>query len=292
MRREEIDSVLEQMAAAGWGAGKFMGLETVAGGIHDAHRMRFERADVFLKTTRLESAARLASEAFSLARLRESATLLLPEPLLHGLAGEMSWLAIRWLDLFPASPDAQRRLGALLADMHRCEADRYGWPQNNHIGTNSQLNGWSDDWGAFFVQQRLEPQLRLAERQARGEWLQRGFRLLERVPQLLGSHRPEASLLHGDLWSGNIAMRRDGEPVVYDPAAWFGDRETDIAMTELFGGFTPDFYSAYNDAWPLDAGYEQRRPLYQLYHVLNHVNMFGGGYERQAARMIDELLAD
>jgi fructosamine-3-kinase len=120
----------------------------------------------------------------------------------------------------------------------------------------------------------------------------RGERLLEALPALLERHRPPASLLHGDLWSGNYAYTRDGEPAIFDPATYYGDRETDLAMTELFGGFPREFYAAYQSAWPLDAGYATRKRLYNLYHVLNHFNLFGGGYLAQAQGLIDGLLSE
>lgn len=290
MRREDLDNLLEQLAAAGWEAGEFRGIETVAGGLHDAHRLRFERADIFLKTTRYERAAMLDDEADGLAALRRSGTVITPQPLLHGIAGEMAYLALRWTDLHPPTPEAQQRLGRMLAALHRCEADRYGWPRDNHIGLIRQPNGWCDDWATFFAEQRLGFQLRLAEQRG-ADWVDRGFELLDRLPRLLDGHEPSPSLLHGDLWNGNMAMRADGEPVIFDPAVYHGDRETDLAMTELFGGFSPAFYSTYEEEWPLDDGYAERRPLYQLYHVINHANMFGSGYERQAVRLIESLLA-
>lgn len=289
MRKEELDSLLEQLQDAGWSAGPFRGLETVAGGVHDAHRIRFERGDIFLKTNRLENAVMLADEAEGLRRLRATGTVLMPKPLLHGVAGDTAWLAMRWLDLYPAMTEAQQRLGRMLANLHRVEADRYGWAGDNHIGLVRQTNAWSEDWCEFFAERRLGFQLRLLERRGTFDWVRRGFELVDALPRLLGGHRPAPSLLHGDLWNGNMAMRGDGEPVIYDPAVHYGDRECDIAMTELFGGFSPAFYSAYEEEWPLDDGYTERRPLYQLYHVLNHANMFGGGYAQQAARMIEAL---
>lgn len=291
MRKEDLDSVLEQLADAGWQAGAFRGSEAVAGGVHVAHRLRFERADIFLKTTRLENAAMLDDEAESLARLRETGTVILPRPLLNGIAGEVAYLALKWIDLHPAVPAAQQRMGRMLANLHRCEADRFGWQRDNHIGLTRQVNTWSDNWCEFFGEHRLGYQLRLAARAGETAWVQRGFELLDVLPRLLDGHQPVASMLHGDLWNGNAAMRGDGEPVLYDPAAYYGDRETDLAMTQLFGGFSPAFYAAYGEEWPLDEGYEDRQPLYQLYHVINHANMFGGGYAKQAGRMIEALLA-
>lgn len=291
MRKEDLDSLCEQLAAAGWRGGNLRGVETITGGVHHAHRLRFEHGDLFLKTARLENAALLDDEAESLARLRETGTVILPRPLLNGLTSETAWLALKWIDLYPAVPDAQQRLGRMLAALHRCEADRYGWQRDNHIGLTRQCNAWSDNWCEFFTDQRLGFQLRVAEQRTNDVWVKRGFALLDVLPRMLDGHQPPASLLHGDLWSGNFAMRADGEPVIFDPAAYYGDRETDLAMTELFGGFSPVFYATYEEEWPLDDGYEERRALYQLYHVVNHANMFGGGYAKQAARMIDGLLA-
>lgn len=292
MRKEELDSLCEQLQEAGWEGGAFRSVEKIAGGIHDAHCMRFANGRLFLKTTRLESAAMLDDEADALERLRASGSVLLPKPLLNGVAGEIAYLALKWIDLYPATSDAQRRLGYMLANMHRFEADRHGWHRSNHIGTMRQINDWCDDWCEFFATRRLEFQLRLAERRGGNrDWIREGFGLMDRLPNLLDGYQPVPSLLHGDLWNGNMAMRFDGEPVIFDPAAWHGDRETDLAMTELFGGFSADFYSAYAEEWPLEPGYAERKPLYQLYHVINHYNMFGGGYERQAASLIKQLLA-
>ncbi|HEX6928433.1 MAG TPA: fructosamine kinase family protein [Gammaproteobacteria bacterium] len=291
MRREDLESLLEQLSEAGWRAGKFRSLEKVAGGVHDAHRLRFESADIFLKTTRLENAVMLDDESEALTRLRATGTIIAPRPLLNGVAGEIAYLALRWLELHPALPAAQQRLGRMLAALHRCEADRYGWERDNHIGLTRQRNAWSDNWCEFFIDRRLGFQLRRAESTSNNGWVRRGLELLDVLPRMLDGYQPAASMLHGDLWSGNMAMREDGEPVIYDPATHHGDRECDIAMTELFGGFSPAFYSAYEEEWPLDEGYADRRPLYQLYHVINHVNMFGGGYVKQASAMIEGLLA-
>jgi len=291
MHRDDIESVLEQLAGAGWQAGEFLDIEAVASGVHDACRLRFEQSDIFLKITRYENAAMLNDEAYSLACLRESETVILPRVLLSGLAGETAWLALEWLELFPASATAQHRLGGMLAALHRCKAEQYGWPRDNYIGFTHQPNAWSGNWCEFLVEQRLGFQLRLAEKHNSADWVQRGLRLLEATPAVFDGYQPEPSLLHGDLWNGNMGMRVDGEPVVFDPAAYYGDREADLAMTELFGGFTPSFRSGYEAAWPLDDGYDMRRSFYQLYHLLNHANMFGSGYEGRAARMIDGLLA-
>jgi fructosamine-3-kinase len=141
--------------------------------------------------------------------------------------------------------------------------------------------------------QRLGFQLRLAAQNSLGTKLQRlGELLLANLEGFFPGYRPPASLLHGDLWGGNAAFAISGEPVVFDPAVYYGDREADLAMTELFGGFDSRFYAAYREAWPLDPGYGTRKTLYNLYHILNHANLFGGGYVSQTENMLQRLLAE
>jgi protein-ribulosamine 3-kinase len=173
-------------------------------------------------------------------------------------------------------------LGEMIARIHRTIAPRYGWHRDNHIGLGVQANGWCEDWAEFWLERRIRPQLDLARRN--------GFAIKEPpVQRLLGDHRPSPSLLHGDLWRGNAGFT-GGEPVVFDPAVYYGDRECDLAMTELFGGFPREFYAAYNAAFPLPAGYETRKTLYNLYHLLNHLNLFGEGYLAQVEQALRLLL--
>jgi fructosamine-3-kinase len=181
-------------------------------------------------------------------------------------------------------------LGRGLAALHANHAERFGWHRDNTIGSTPQPNAWSDSWLEFWRDRRLAQQLELAHRN--GHALARGDALLAGLHQLLDGHEPRPSLLHGDLWGGNAGFTDGGEPVVYDPACYCGDREADLAMTELFGGFRPAFHAAYREAAPLAPGYPLRRDLYNLYHVLNHLNLFGGGYLRQAGSMIDRLLSE
>lgn len=291
MREQDLESLLDQMQAAGIDAGAFKGIAQEAGGIHAAWRLRFEQADFFLKTTRLEDAGLFEEEIHALGILRESGTVLVPRPLLNGIAGDVAYLLISWIDLSALDGRAAGRLGRLLAMMHRCTADRHGWKRDNHIGLIRQKNDWNGNWVEFYAENRLRVQLELARHRVPAAWQDDGMRLLERLPQLLAGHEPEPSLLHGDLWNGNAAMRPDGEPVIYDPACYYGDREADLAMTELFGALPMPFYVEYQKEWPLPEGYEARKPLYQLYHVINHANMFGGAYAAQAERLIARLLA-
>jgi fructosamine-3-kinase len=213
-----------------------------------------------------------------------------PKPLCFGHTAAAAYLVTEFLPL-GAGQAHLRILGRQLAALHRHTADHYGWERDNTLGSTPQPNARATDWSAFWREHRLGYQLQLAARNGYAGALQTtGEQLLSKLDQFL-PHRPPASLLHGDLWSGNVSGLPDGTPVIFDPAVYYGDRETDLAMTELFGGFGPDFYAAYREQWPLDAGYALRTDLYNLYHVLNHLNLFGGGYLRQSRHLIDRLLA-
>lgn len=216
-------------------------------------------------------------------------TMRVPQTIAHGTAGEHAFLVLEYLDLH--SNGNARLLGEQLAALHRNASEQFGFAQDNTLGETLQRNAWSSEWITFWREQRLGYQLDLAARNGYGGKLQQqGQQLMERIPELFGDYRPAPSLLHGDLWGGNHAFTPDGTPVLFDPAPYYGDRECDLAMTELFGGFNQDFYAAYRAAWPLDAGYSTRKVLYNLYHILNHANLFGGGYARQAEEMMHKLL--
>ena len=183
-------------------------------------------------------------------------------------------------------------LGRTLALVHSVQGEFFGWRRDNYIGSTPQPNRRSPSWSDFWRDARLRPQLELGRKNKLDTGLlTKGERLIEALPRLLSGHAPAPSLLHGDLWSGNAGFLAGGTPILFDPAAYWGDRETDLAMTELFGGFPPAFYSAYAEFAPPERGYGTRKNLYKLYHVLNHANLFGGSYPRQAERMIDQLLA-
>ena len=177
--------------------------------------------------------------------------------------------------------------------MHRVHAKHFGWKRNNTIGNTPQINTTTTDWVQFWREHRLGYQLKLArENSYTGKLQQLGERLMSDLNAFFNDTSPAASLLHGDLWSGNVSFDMSGQPVIYDPAVYFGDREADIAMTELFGMFPTAFYTAYQDDYPLDSGYNTRKKLYNLYHVLNHLNLFGGSYRHQAEQMMNELLVE
>jgi protein-ribulosamine 3-kinase len=230
-----------------------------------------------------------AAEADGLAALAAAGTRA-PAVLCRGESGGEAFLVLEYLDLRPSGDYAA--LGRALALLHSARGELFGWQRDNYIGTTPQLNRRTLRWADFWRDARLGPQLELARRKGLGaSLLAKAERLIDALPRLLSDHAPSACLLHGDLWSGNTGFLEDGAPVLFDPAVYWGDREADVAMTELFGGFPQAFYSTYSAIAPLDSGYARRRPLYNLYHVLNHANLFGGGYASQAERMIDGLLA-
>ncbi|MGQ0385301.1 MAG: fructosamine kinase family protein [Gammaproteobacteria bacterium] len=246
----------------------------------------------FVKRLPVAERWRLAAEADGLARIAATGAIRVPQVLGEGADDAGAWLELEWLELQPADAASDARMGAALAALHRVTGPAFGLERDNAIGATQQPNAFSDDWTGFWHERRLLFQFDLAARNGCGGRLQdRGRRLLDALPALLAGHHPEPSLLHGDLWGGNRAMLADGTPVVFDPAAYYGDREADLAMTRLFGGFGPRFYAAYERAWPLTAGAALRCELYNLYHVLNHLNLFGGRYRAQAESMIDRLLA-
>jgi fructosamine-3-kinase len=245
----------------------------------------------FIKLNDAAHADMFAAEHDGLLEIQRSGAIRVPEPLCHGMAGSHAYLVLEYLELGRGTATCAARLGRDLAAMHRHTRNAYGWRRDNTIGTTPQPNGILEDWPTFWRQRRLGFQLDLADRAGYSRLARAGERLLDALPALFQDHRPAASLLHGDLWSGNQACLRDGTPVVYDVAVYYGDRETDIAMTELFGRFPDAFYAAYQEAWPLPPGYALRREVYNLYHVLNHLNLFGGGYLAQAEQIIRHLLA-
>ena len=264
----------------------------VAGGcISEAQRVRFGETDYFVKLTSASRVDMFMAEFDGLNELRQCTALHIPAPLCCGSDETSAWLVMEHLSLGGRGDPVALAEG--LATMHRICHDEYGWYRSNTIGATPQDNTCSSDWVEFWRLHRLRFQLELAAHNgAPGRLLSQGEKLLGVFPALFESHVPEASLLHGDLWSGNYAYTPTGEPTLFDPAVYYGDREADLAMTELFGGFEPDFYAAYNNAWPLDSGYRTRKTLYNLYHILNHFNMFGGGYAGQAQRMMDSLLSE
>ena len=263
------------------------------GSIHRTYRWRCGDEPLFVKVADHGGGAGLEAEAAGLLALAAAHAVRVPRVLARGSAGHSAFLALEWIESRPAGRAAEHRLGEQLAAQHRITAQEFGFASDNFIGRTPQPNGRLSEWAEFFRERRLRHQLALAAQNGFEGLLENpGARLLESVDALLAGHRPEASLLHGDLWAGNWLADEQDVPVVFDPAVYYGDREADLAMTRLFGGFGRAFYDAYQAAAPLPAGHAIRAELYNLYHVLNHANLFGGGYARQARASIDRLLAE
>ena len=264
------------------------------GSIHRTYRWQCGATALFVKVAdHGVGAAGLEAEAAGLQTLADAQAIRVPRVLARGRSGTTAFLALEWIESRPAGRAAEHKLGERLAAQHRVTSRQFGFTGDNFIGRTPQPNGWLPDWAEFFRERRLRHQLALAAQNGFAALLETpGARLLEATAALLAGHQPEASLLHGDLWAGNWLADESGEPVIFDPAVYFGDREADLAMTRLFGGFGRAFYDAYLTETPLPAGHAVRAELYNLYHVLNHANLFGGGYARQARASIERLLAE
>ncbi len=233
--------------------------------------------------------AMFEAEAEGLAELKNAGAVRVPEVYDVGTDAAGAYIKMERFEFERGGERDAATLGAGLATLHRHTADLHGWHRDNTIGPTPQHNPQSGDWVAFFRTHRLQYQLDLAARNGyAGELQDRGNRLAEHLSDLFEGYEPAPSLLHGDLWAGNWGVA-EGAPVIFDPAVYYGDRETDIAMTRLFGGFGDAFYREYERTWPLAAGSEQRLELYKLYHVLNHLNLFGSGYLGQALAMLRGL---
>ncbi len=296
MNAEPAARALAQAIAAATGTRfEAVDAEGVSGGcIHTALKLTGKDGRAFFaKVNAADRADMFAAEADGLAALAQARAVRVPRVIAHGADDERAWLVLEWLELAALDAASGAKLGAALAAQHAIAQPRFGWARDNYIGATPQPNGLADDWLAFWRARRLAPQLALAARnRLPSRMIDRGERLAADCEAFFRHHAPAKSLLHGDLWGGNASALSDGPPVVFDPAVYVGDREADLAMTELFGGFPPDFHAAYRAAAPLPDGYRVRRDFYNLYHVLNHANLFAGGYVRQAGESIERLLAE
>ena len=263
----------------------------LAGGdINLAFRLDCGSYRFFVKLNRADRESMFVAEREGLEALRSSQTIRVPEVHLTGNDGEHAYIVMEYIEL--AGPVDDDRLAQALAAMHGCVQSRFGFHCDNAIGSTPQVNRPTSDWVEFWREQRLEFQLELARRNGiAAKLIDRGLRLAGNLAQFFTTYQPQASLLHGDLWSGNWGFDHVGNPVIYDPACYYGDHEADLAMMELFGNPGARFFARYRECFPIDAGYAERRDLYNLYHLLNHANLFGGGYTSQAQQSIDRLLA-
>jgi len=266
------------------------------GSIHQAWHVRSRCGQhFFIKTNQANKYHTLETEYLGLQTLSDHISqenpLRTPKVYTLGRNKQYSWLILEYIDFGQQTPASQATLGQGLALLHQQTAPQFGFKANNVIGESLQTNVWTKDWLSFWAEQRLGTQFKLAAQHGFYNSIQHeAEQLLNLLPQLLQEHQPTPSLLHGDLWAGNAACDDAGNPIIFDPAVYYGDRECDLAMTALFGGFSTDFYAAYNHVYPLDSGYQQRKNLYNLYHILNHANLFAGGYIGQSQSMMQQLI--
>ena len=283
-------------------AGAVRSASPVGGGdVSRAARLDAARGRFFLKWGRGDAGRTYAAEAEGLAALRAAAEgtgLVVPAPLAarDSAGGAAGFVLLDWIEPARPAPGDWRAFGAALAALHRAEAPGvgYGWDRDNWIGSKPQRNGWDASWPSFFGERRLRAQAAtVSERGAwDAAWDAPLDRLVARLPEVLPA-APPRSLLHGDLWGGNVLATEDGaahapSPGVFaliDPAVSVGHREADLAMTELFGGFAGPFYDGYREGWPLEPGYPERREVYNLYHLVNHLT-HGPSYRRPVERVL------
>lgn len=288
------NTITEHISAATDQAFTAQSVQTLTGGdINAAFRLQDTHKSYFVKLNRPERVAMFAAEFAGLQALAQTQTLRVPAPVVYGRSNSHAFLVLEYLELGRSHPASDRLLGQQLARLHQQVQPYFGWHRDNTIGSTLQPNPQSNNWLNFWREHRLEFQLQLAAKNGYGGRLQnKGERLCSELDVFFTSYMPTPSLLHGDLWAGNAAADKQGQPVVFDPACYYGDREADLAMTELFGGFSQDFYAAYQEIWALNEGYRVRKSLYNLYHILNHLNLFGDNYLRQAENSIIALLSE
>ncbi|KUI99511.1 fructosamine kinase family protein [Vibrio sp. MEBiC08052] len=245
----------------------------------------------FVKVMEKEGLSQLICEQDNLKVLARSHSVHLPKVRLVGSSKTHAFLVLDYINLRPLESGERSYLfGEQLARLHQWEEQKeYGFDQDNYIGVTIQPNSWNKKWHRFFAEQRIGWQLQLLYE--KGIVFVDIDKFVELIAQRLGSHQPNPSLLHGDLWHGNVADNGHA-PFCFDPASYWGDRECDIAMTELFGGFEPEFYQGYESIFPLDLAYQERKHIYNLYHILNHCNCFGGHYLDDAQQLIRYVLEE
>lgn len=260
------------------------------GDINQAYRLEFGKYRFFVKLNRAALLPMFDAEKAGLDAIRQSRALRVPDVFMTGREDDYAFIVMEFIEL-AGKPDADR-LAVALATMHNCFNEQFGFHGDNTIGSTTQVNTFNDDWVDFWRQHRLEFQLDLARQNHLDvRLINAGHRLAEKLGSFFTTYQPRPSLLHGDLWSGNQGVDTDGNPVIYDPACYYGDHEADLAMMELFGHPGERFFAAYAETFSIDSGYSLRRELYNLYHILNHALLFGGAYQAQALRMTGKLLA-
>ncbi len=267
---------------------------SIGGGcINTAMQLKGSGRSYFIKLNNANRLDMFEAEAAGLAELAKAKAVRVPMPICSGVSGSQAYIVLEYLEMGGSARGVMSEFGEQLAQMHQYTNDRFGWSRENTIGATPQQNNWTAEWIDFYARLRLTYQIEMAADRGIGRaTIDATNRIIDQLSDFFVGYQPQASLLHGDLWSGNYGVLTSGEPVIFDPATYYGDREADLAMSELFGGFGREFYAAYDSAWPIDAGYTVRKTLYNLYHILNHFNLFGGGYGSQASSMANQLIAE
>ena len=283
MLATELDESLQLTAAT----------PVLGGDINAAFELRCGPQRFFVKLNSPDKIAMFEQEARMLGQLDAVGSLRVPQVRFYGAVASHAFIVMEFLTLDAIDEQAAPQLGAGLAQLHRTTAPSYGWPIDGYIGLSRQPNAESANWCEFWQSQRLGFQQRMAIRNGLPAYIGARLELLtDSLAAILGDYQPPAALLHGDLWHGNCGVDESGEVALFDPACYYGDAEADLALTELFGGFPESFYQSYWQIHPRAAEYEVRSQLYQLYHVLNHFNLFGGLYGNRAGTMVELLLAE
>ncbi|WP_423148169.1 fructosamine kinase family protein [Rubrolithibacter danxiaensis] len=267
-------------------------VSSVSGGsINSCYKLKAGERSFFLKVnSSLKYPRMFLAEAEGLRQLRKTQTIAVPDVVGVGFAGQEQFLILNWIEEGNNSMESQQQLGFQLADLHKNKGKQFGLDHDNYMGSLTQTNKFHTSWTEFFISQRLEPQLKIGVEKGliNNQIVKKFYLLFKKLNNLYPAEEP--SLVHGDLWSGNYLISLAGKPVVIDPAVAYAHREADIAMTRLFGGFSPAFYAAYNENNPLEKNWEERISLWNLYPLLVHVNLFGGGYIAQVKSCLQHYL--
>lgn len=285
MLKEQIKNKIEDIISD-----KIVISSPLGGGcINDAQMLKTQSGKkFFIKTNSYLPSDTFIKEAHGLMEIASSKSIKVPEV----IAVDNDFILLEFIITGNRIKNFFEKFGRKFAEMHKYYSNDFGFYEDNYIGSNPQINiaenEEKNNWVKFYFNKRLLYQIRLAEKNGYlTPELNKAFLLLEnKIESIYNGHKVKPSLLHGDLWGGNYMIDQNGEACLIDPAVYYGDREADLAMTKLFGGFGYEFYQAYNEAYPLDAGYEFRENIYKLYHILNHLNLFGTGYYRQALELI------
>ena len=274
-------------------------VQRVAGGcISDAFQLEIttptgSKERWFLKTNKKEFYRQFLCELDGLSAIKETSTLAVPQVIASGITHEHAWLVLDWIEQTSKSSKFFLRLGQQLAEMHRCkQGDQYGWRADNYLGSSLQKNTQTDSWPDFVAEHRIEFQLKMAHDHLQlPSDLERMIQsIISRMSDLLNGSEKKISLLHGDLWSGNYLSNANGSRVLIDPAVYHGNREAEFGMILLFGSCPPAFYDAYQENYPLTEGWQRRCKIHTLYHLLNHLNLFGLSYLDDCRRICHQIL--